>query len=192
LVAPAFQELVKKNSQKRFCGEIIAPYQIIMLTRTGHEVPTVVKGQIIIYMTKPADLVILIDAAEHKHMNDEIAESESSQRFDSIVLGAFDEVLLVLGENSKRLIFQHVEKNFHVRHEELPKKPETLHKILESLLGASATKMVEDMIAKKVYDKLGLRYEKHDRSTLIDYLEGSRKASNSRLKSCPIENTHFM
>jgi PAS domain S-box-containing protein len=176
LVAPIFQELVRENLQKRFRGEIIAPYQIILLNRTGHEILTLVKGQIITYMTKPADLVTLTDTTERKALKDEIPKSEASQQFDSIVLDAFDEALLAVGESSRRLIYQSIEKKFHVRREELPKKPETLHKTLENMLGASATKIVEDMITKKVYDKLGLRYEKRDRSTLIDYLDDSRKA----------------
>jgi hypothetical protein len=77
------------------------------------------------------------------------------------------------------LIFQSCEKDFRVRREELPKKSEVFHKTLENLLGVAATKIVESMIAKKLYDKLALNFEKHDGWTLIDYVEDAKKAKSN-------------
>lgn len=93
------------------------------------------------------------------------------------MLSAIDKGPLVLGEGVKHAIYYHVERKHQLRREEIPEKIESFHKALQSLLGAGA-EVLEKLIAKALYDRLGLNFEEREGWTLVDYViqgEKSRK-----------------
>jgi len=75
------------------------------------------------------------------------------------LLDAIDETLsLVLSERTKEAIYAHIEKHFDLRREEIPRKPDLLAICLEKIFGQAAP-IVEKMILKKLYSKLGIDFE---------------------------------
>jgi hypothetical protein len=93
--------------------------------------------------------------------------------FDRALLEAIDEGLLIIGDGVGHVIYHHVERNFNVRREEIPEKLDAFQKGLEALLGVGA-RVPEKLIAKKLYDKLGLSFEEHDGWTLVDHVNRAK------------------
>jgi len=82
--------------------------------------------------------------------------------FDSVVLEAVDNGLSITGENTKRLIYNLIEKCYQVKHEQLPQKIELLQNSLEELLGVAATKILVSIISKILCGRLGLEFSTCD------------------------------
>jgi len=95
--------------------------------------------------------------------------------FSKDLLEAVNEGVLALGDVVRPAIYQYAERNCQVKHEEIPEKLEAFHKCLEGILGA-ATKVIEKLIARKLYTKLNLSFEPHENWTLVDYVYHAKKA----------------
>jgi hypothetical protein len=95
--------------------------------------------------------------------------------FRQIVLEAVDYGLMVLGEIVRRAIYGRIEKDHGLKRADIPEQLEAFHKALESVLGISA-KTVERLIAKNLYQKLGLDFTEHVNWTLADYSNLVKKA----------------
>jgi len=93
-----------------------------------------------------------------------------------ILLEAVDYGLMVLGEIVRRAIYERVEKDHGLKRAEIPEQLELFHKALGSVLGVSA-KTVERLIAKNLYQKLGLNFTPHPEWTLIEYVDHAKTAS---------------
>lgn len=87
---------------------------------------------------------------------------------------AIYEGLLIFSEGTRNAICSYLERNHHIKVEEVPDRLETFHEALRSLFG-SGTKVVEKAIAKILHAKLGLSFEEHDDWTLIDYVKNVKK-----------------
>jgi hypothetical protein len=85
------------------------------------------------------------------------------------LMEAVDETLEMLGRKVKPQIYNHLEKRAGLKREEIPDKPEVFSKGLNDLFG-SASKLIERNIAKRLYDKLGLRFEPRENCHIVDYL----------------------
>jgi len=92
---------------------------------------------------------------------------------DESLLQAVDDGLLTLGKIARAAIYERVHASYQVKHEEIPEKLLIFHKALQDLLGSGA-KTVEKLIAKNLYNRLGLKFTQHDSWTLIDYANHAR------------------
>jgi hypothetical protein len=90
-------------------------------------------------------------------------------------LEAFDEGLFVLGSSVRDTVYYHIEKVSGLRREEIPERLEEFHKALASLFGAGA-RVIEKLIATKLYAQLGLSFVEHEEWTIIDYADDAKKA----------------
>jgi hypothetical protein len=97
-----------------------------------------------------------------------------SARFRETLLEAIDDALLVPGEIVRSAIYDCIEKRHRIKREEIPEKVELFHKSLQQLLGGSA-KVIEKLIAKSLYRKLGLNFNEHKDWTLLDYINHAKK-----------------
>jgi hypothetical protein len=104
--------------------------------------------------------------------------------FKKELLSAIDKGPLVLGESVKHAIYYHVERKHQLRREEIPEKIESFHKALQSLLGAGA-EVLEKLIAKDLYGRLGLNFEEHEGWTIVDYVNQGEK-SRKQLKESQV------
>lgn len=100
----------------------------------------------------------------------------SSTALDDALREASDHGLLVLGEVVRTTIYQRIERTHQVRREEIPEKLGTFHEALQVVFGAPA-KVVERLIAKELYDRLGLSFTAHNDWTIVEYFDHAKKAN---------------
>lgn len=74
--------------------------------------------------------------------------------FDAILLESIDEALSALGNSINQAIYFHLEQNFGIRKDEIPKRLGGFKQALENILGAGGD-LVEILILKKLYEKVG-------------------------------------
>jgi len=100
--------------------------------------------------------------------------SQVEEQFRQVLLEAIDEGLLVLGENSRKAVYFHLQNMFSLKKENVPDRPEVLVKGLKKIFGAGA-KAIETWILKSLYQKLGAKYEEKKNSQFEDYLNDARE-----------------
>lgn len=110
-------------------------------------------------------------AGEHK--------PQEIEEFRKALLKAVDNGLLVIGESARDALFYHIERNFGIRCQEVPERLEGFHEALEGLLGGGA-RVVEILIARNLYDRLGLSFEGHENWTIVDYVNHAANARGAR------------
>ena len=98
------------------------------------------------------------------------------------LLHAIDDGLAVPGEIVRTAIYDRVERSYQLRREETPEKLEAFHRALEDLLGESA-KVMEKLIAKKLYSHLGLGFTHRDGWTLVEYVNHAREVKRDGSRS---------
>lgn len=103
-----------------------------------------------------------------------MSSSSVLKQFNCSLVEAVDESLLALGEVVRRSIYQYVERNHQVEREDIPEKLEAFHKCLQGIFGV-ATNVIERLMAKRLYSKLGLSFESHENWTLVDYVNHAKK-----------------
>jgi hypothetical protein len=99
-----------------------------------------------------------------------------SARFDLMVLEAVDEGLLTLGYNLRQAIYCYVEERYHLKRDRIPGRLEILHGALETSLSTGA-RVLEKVIAEKLYNKLGMNFENRNEWNLLDYAQQAKKAT---------------
>ena len=97
----------------------------------------------------------------------------SSAELEEILLQAVDEALLIPGEIVRTAIYERIERSYQLRREEIPEKLETFHRALQGLLGAGG-KVMEKLIVRNLYRRLGLGFEDYEGWTLVDYVNHAR------------------
>jgi hypothetical protein len=69
-----------------------------------------------------------------------------------------DEALLTLGADARRIIFNHLENEFELRHDDIGEASVVkVHECFERIFGA-ATKAIEKHVAKHLFKNLGLDF----------------------------------
>jgi hypothetical protein len=104
-----------------------------------------------------------------------VAESAEVHK---VLLQALDDGLSVPGEIVRTAIYDRIEKSYGLKREEIPEKLEAFHRALEDLLGKSA-KVIEKLIARNLYKRLGLNFANHENWTLVDHANDIMKARMS-------------
>ena len=91
-----------------------------------------------------------------------------------VLLQAVDDGLSAPGEIVRTAIYQRLERSYRLRREETPEKLETFHQALQDLIGGGA-KVMEKLIAKNLYRRLGLNFTEHANWTLVDYVNHAKR-----------------
>jgi hypothetical protein len=107
-----------------------------------------------------------------------------SPRFSDVLLQAVDQALLVPGEMVRAAIYERIERSFQVKREEIPEKLPLFQDALRELLGTAA-KVMEKLIAKNLYSRLGIDFTDHAHWTLLEYVEHAKKATGGRWAYAP-------
>ena len=92
------------------------------------------------------------------------------------MLEAVDYGLMVMGERVRQAIYERIEKDHGIKRAEIPERLEAFHTALGNVLGVSA-KMVERLIAKNLYQRLGLNFTPRPEWTLIEYVNHTKTTS---------------
>lgn len=85
------------------------------------------------------------------------------------LLESVDSGLLVLGENSRKAIYFHLEKTFKIKKEEIALKFEEFKEALENIFGPGA-EVIKAVIAKELRAKLDLDFEEKEDFELFSYV----------------------
>jgi len=99
-----------------------------------------------------------------------------SSRFSDVLLQAVDQALLVPGEIVRAAIYERIERSFQVKREEIPEKLPVFQDALKELLGTAA-KVMEKLIAKNLYSRLGISFAERADWTLVEYVDYAKKAT---------------
>ena len=109
---------------------------------------------------------------------------EKKRDFEKLFIEAVNEGLETLGESGKHMIFFHLDKSYSVKKHEILEKPEAFARGLEKIFGAGAS-VLERLILKSLYSKLGVDYENVEPRPFVDYLNYVRENSKD---GCPSSN----
>ena len=100
--------------------------------------------------------------------------TERKSEYDRILQKAVDTGLEFAGRNCRIVIYSFLERKFQTRLDEIPANIESLHKALEGIFGNVSTMIIEKIIARNLYERLGLRFEPRNSWTLVDYVNNTR------------------
>lgn len=112
---------------------------------------------------------------------------EKYKDFEKLFIEAVDEGLEALGESGRHMIFFHLEKSYSVKRHEIPKKPEAFAEGLEKIFGAGAS-VLEKLIVKSLYSKLGLKYEDKEGRPFAEYVRDVKEANEAKEEKGGKEN----
>ena len=96
--------------------------------------------------------------------------------FRDTLIEAVDYGLMVLGEIVRVAIYERIEEDHGIKRTEIPERLEAFHTALGGVLGVSA-KTVERLIAKSLYERLGLNFTPRPEWTLIEYVDHAKTTS---------------
>jgi len=95
-------------------------------------------------------------------------------QLDEALLEAIDSGLLVPGEIVRETIYERLETVYGIKREEIPEKLPAFHQALRDLT-RSVADVMERLIARNLYSRLGLSFVNHENWSLIDYVNHARK-----------------
>ena len=100
--------------------------------------------------------------------------TERKSEYTKILLKAVDTGLDFAGRNCRIVIYSFLERKYQTGHDDIPANIESLHKALEGIFGNVSTMIIEKIIAKNLYEGLGLKFETRNSWTLVDYVNNTR------------------
>jgi len=107
--------------------------------------------------------------------------------FEHSLMDAVDETLcLVLSARTKEAIYSYVEKFWALKRQEIPRKPDMFAACLAKIFGRSAPVM-EKMVLKKFYSKLGIAFEENKDWGFKDYLISAERSAVVRSRDSVFE-----
>lgn len=97
------------------------------------------------------------------------------------VLQCIDDGLQALGDSGKKAIYYYLKKDFRLKRDEIPKKPETFCRGLTLMFGEEGA----DIIEKWIIEKLKISFHLKQRSEItfakaIDMIKASQKKCSDR------------
>ncbi len=113
--------------------------------------------------------------AEVIEMTRRLRTVEKTGSLDDLLLDVVDETLKeVFREEGTKAIYDYLENRCHLKREEIAEKPEVFSAGLEKLM-VSAAQVIEKMILRNSYSKLGLRFREKEGYEFSDYVKKLRK-----------------
>jgi len=99
------------------------------------------------------------------------------ERLDDLLLKVVDETLReVFRETGTKVIYGYLENNSHLKREEIAEKPEVFSAGLERLM-VTAAPVIENLILKSLYSRLGLKFVEKEGYEFSDYVKELRKSA---------------
>lgn len=96
---------------------------------------------------------------------------KSVEEFEKILLETIDEGMVqVFGNTSTGVIYDYLKGNHKLSKEDIPENLEVFSFSLEKMFGFGAI-LLEKLVLKKLYKKLGLKYEEKKGYKFLDYIK---------------------
>lgn len=101
--------------------------------------------------------------------------------FDELLIEAIDEALSSLGESVKQAIYFHLQNQFHLFKDEIPRRIKDFAKGIETMFGPGS-KFIEILVMKKLYNKIGgfIQWDEGKEFTFTEYIEAARRSFQNR------------
>ena len=99
--------------------------------------------------------------------------------FDSLLLKAIDESFSVMGEEPKKALYQYLLSIHSLKTEDIPAKIGQFTLSMRRALG-SASRVIEKLILKRLYEKIGTSYQEVQSFDFADYVEDARQKFSMR------------
>jgi hypothetical protein len=96
-------------------------------------------------------------------------------QLDEALLEAIDFGLAVPGEIVRETIYERLETVYGIKREQIPEKLPAFHQALQELV-RSVAKVIERVIAKNLYSRLGQSFVNHENWTLVDYVDHAKRS----------------
>jgi hypothetical protein len=111
----------------------------------------------------------------HSRLRHVVSEDDdlTTNDFNKILLSAVDEGLCLLGDSSRQAILFHLEASFQLKEENIPSNLTEFKRALEGIFGPGAT-YLEEIIVKRLHEKLGLRFEQGKNTDFLKYVETAK------------------
>jgi hypothetical protein len=91
--------------------------------------------------------------------------------FDRLLVESLDESFAaILGEIPKKTVYDVLQKNHAITRNRIPERLNEFTDALETVFGAASSKVLERIIVKGLYSKLGLTYVERPDWRLFDYV----------------------
>ena len=71
-------------------------------------------------------------------------------------------------------LFEHLEKVYSIRKDEVPSRLDKLLLTLKTTFGSSSAQVVGKAIARRFYSRLGLEFSDNPQRTLVGYVENAK------------------
>ena len=99
----------------------------------------------------------------------------SEERFKTLVLGAVDSALSILGNSPKLIVYRYLESRFGLKQEDIPSNIANFTSALESIFGDAAV-IIEARILQILHRKVrGFKYfPERQELSLVSYVESLR------------------
>lgn len=102
------------------------------------------------------------------------------ETLDDLLLKVLDETMKqVFRETGTKFIYNFLENNIYSKREDIAEKPEVFSAALQRLLGSGA-RVIEKLILKNLYSKLGLKLEEKEGYEFSDYVKELKKRFEGR------------
>jgi len=99
-----------------------------------------------------------------------------SEEFHAEVRCAIEKSITnLLGQQALNSIYGFLKRQHDISMEEIPYHVEPLSDTLEATLGFEGSRMISRVIAKEVYNKMGLKFAEMPELALTDYLNEAKK-----------------
>jgi hypothetical protein len=102
--------------------------------------------------------------------SDKQKAGNKTTKFDKVLLEAIDEGLSLLGEESKKAVYSHLEKTFKMNRRDIPHRIEEFTDAIEKLFGAGA-KILEIHIMKCLFKKVDYKFKHSPKQKNITFRE---------------------
>lgn len=103
---------------------------------------------------------------------------------EEALVHATDHALLALGEIARESLYQRIENDYQVKRGQIPQNLATFHEALLVLVGTGA-KVLKRLIARDLYERLGLVFVYRSEWTLVDYVRHAKLADATAAMTTP-------
>jgi hypothetical protein len=105
--------------------------------------------------------------------------------FDRLLVESLDESFAaILGEIPKKTVYDVLQKNHAIARNHIPERLNEFTAALETVFGAASSRVLERIIVKGLYSKLGLTYVERPDWRLFDYVTEAK--SRTTLFDSPV------
>ncbi len=115
------------------------------------------------------------EAATDRVIEDRDIPDLYSKTLDGLLVDAIDEALEgLIGNKAKQAVYDHLARNYSLAREEIPRHLDRFFALTDTTFGEKGTKTIAKSIAKRLWERLGWRFEDIRGLEFEEYIELAR------------------